>query len=306
MSSKKKPLADLPLYPLVVYSWAETHDVNWHCQEPRHKETRLRLWGLYTFLDKGRRCCLEARVIMSPIWDFCGGLSVHSPQVRRYWEPRGDAFMDNGAFLHSMERDGVPNLSLSYTDLTEDRAIDLDELFPEQSPWTFDEASEYAWRSLAAGVISTATCRSKRGVVGSDRVHGKNDKLFQYMDDLAANFTPVPCSPVHARHIMDEKLVSASRTPCGAYRLEWMRISGEQLEKVNWWNANSGHQVTWLGFNFTSSVDEEMMEYHNIPYWDQALLEKVPHSRVMPEAFTRCINSVDYVRQVPRLFWRNG
>jgi hypothetical protein len=190
------------------------------------------------------------------------------------------------------------------------RAVDLASL-TGQDYWSDTEVEAWAMKSMAWSLGAHLLAGSMRGFIGADTGSGRMSTLVKLMGELKQQ--DFLCSNIAWQSGVDDFDGTDEKNPvtwrpqvypdCATVKAYW-----EVVPQEMWYNANSGNAVQWLPVTLVVRGEEEAHEtcefdeydYDDEPRQDRGNVYKTP------DAVRESYSHRDYVRGVPRQFWRNG
>ena len=300
-------IMDTYYIPLLSYTWADDHGCNWTDQRERLKENRTRLCTVAKFTTPDDEMfSIEARVIIEPFPDFCGGLLVRSPQVLVH-SAFADPWGGQRQFTYPGS-EGDIGLSFLWSAISQNpnRILDLAEVTGKER-WTRQEATEYMWECVARSVVSDLLVKGKRGFVGADHTHGNMTQLVDAIGALNGEAIPTSAPARYSR--INDVTGTPSWVPSCESEVRTTVIRVDVQEQISWRNVNSGNNVHWLPVSIETEQDgfEEDGYYDDHDEWVDVSsnIPKYGTLRVH-EGVQRVYSTRNFVRGVPRTFWRNG
>ena len=197
------------------------------------------------------------------------------------------------------------------------RAIDLAEV-TGQSTWTTAEVEDYLMKCMARSVLTQAIALGKRGIVAADKYGGKMSWLWKEITAVSRGRVPIRhpakysvindvTEPASPNAPMDRRVGAETRyiTYICARMVEEVEVTVHAHDAVEWLNVNSGNTVSWLTLSIECAWDEDRdVEYDEYDDGDDG---SVRTTRVdVPPGVYNLYSYRNFVRQVPRHFWRNG
>lgn len=289
------------LIPLLAYGWSDNH-CSGTTRDDRYREHRTRLWTVVEFTTpEGERYSCDAKVIMAPFPDFCGGMIVHSPQVQVHTAVNDSWSNSPRSFTHPACEHEI-GLSFLWTALDQhpDRILNLAEV-TGQERWTVMAVEDLMMASLAQGVLTETISRGKRGIVAADADGGHMANLMKAIGELDHTFVPVSFV---SRYSQVDDVTDANKVTWHPHASDSLdgRLCDVVVDNNDLWqNVNSGNRVSWLNaqISLENDGDDDYDEYDEY--------EDVGNSPInVHPAVTRVYANRNFVRGVPRHFWRNG
>lgn len=295
--------------PFISYRWADAHDMSWSNQLSEQDESRVRLFALAQYKDGDTMCTIEGRVIIENMPDFCGGMIVHSPQVHMFsdaragWvrdEPR--KFVNPGPSPDSME------LDITFPALSENpkRAIDLVALLDRDV--THAKAEDFMWQSMAMSVLSYCYGANKRGIIGADSEGGRMEDLVHHIRNFDGELIMAGL-PARYGKIKDGNIEGTkefyTKGKCEKV-IRYTEVEDLVFNSLDQYrNNSSGNEVRWLPLQWRHPFDGRYCETMESNCKCHVCKQDTSAHPIHPEII-KCLAERDYVRQVPRNFWRNG